>query len=283
MSLEETTFPQTSAAEGKVYRTIRDWVSILRLVREAGPVLVMSRTESAILGRHMNYPRLAADREEVALSCLESDSTGMLQHDFRHWAEGWVWTEVVNGTRIEALEFADELGRGVHKICATEFTDLRAWDGVLRRVRAQATDADELLHLQKTNHLEADERVDETADGLSVTHSWQRLFHAATFHHAVIGVVIPNMASTIGGCFIPGHCYTHGPWVKMETVTGELFFFKPGRIASITPVGVAEAVPGVPTLQLECRDGEDRIMMQVFLCRHTFANQIEELLELRLG
>ena len=278
MNPKKLVYDYTIAVEGDVYRTMTEWSRLLGLLRELGPVLMVSRTESAILGRHLVYPRFEFVNNNIATSCLSSDSLGMLQHNLALWEEGWVWKESVDGVSIEAFEFADLLGRGVHKVCATESTDLRAWEQVVREACTHASDAFDLLHLRKTNHLDVDTRIDEVSERHAVTQRFLDLFNAAGVRAAVIGIVIPNPASTIGGCFVPSRIQLDGPWVKMETATGELFFFKPCRISEIVPVGLSQTIPGVPTFQLDCLDSEGDSVFQMFLCQDALAKEIEELL-----
>ena len=99
------------------------WPSLLAEIASFGKVLAISRNAYAVLGWIKEYPEVQSG------PCEDRGQTvdGSLEFDFACWRQTAAVVETRPGGWLYAVEFLDQRGEVIHKICLTEQSDFEAF------------------------------------------------------------------------------------------------------------------------------------------------------------
>jgi len=106
------------------------WLDILQALEVCGPVMALTRNETAVHEKDGIYRNLS-QQGPVGL-CVNPDID--LRLFFQHWHAGYAVTEPGRGSAaLLSLQFYDAAGVAVHKVYARPATDMQAWHALVAR------------------------------------------------------------------------------------------------------------------------------------------------------
>ena len=106
------------------------WLDILQALEACGPVMALTRNETAVHEKDGIYRNLT--QEGPIGLCVNPDID--LRLFFMHWHAGYAVTEPGRGGVLaHSLQFFDAAGVAVHKVYARPATDLQAWKSLVER------------------------------------------------------------------------------------------------------------------------------------------------------
>lgn len=115
-----------------VQRLQGPWPELIRGVGKLGPVMALTRNDSVVHERHGTYGELSVDGHVGLIVGEDID----LRIFFSPWTHGFAVVEDTRAGPRRSLQVFDGAGRAIHKIYATEATDMAAFDGLVARFLA---------------------------------------------------------------------------------------------------------------------------------------------------
>ncbi len=99
------------------------WPSLLAEISSFGEVLAISRNAYAVLGSIHEYPEVQTGPCENRGQTVDES----LEFDFACWRQAAAVVEARPGGWLYAVEFLDQRGEVIHKVCLTEHSDFEAF------------------------------------------------------------------------------------------------------------------------------------------------------------
>lgn len=191
--------PVGPEAQGRVCRLKSDWDDLLDVLPRLHSSAVVFRNRQAIHCHGGRFPAVHRSGEKVFYS--EGHRGMSLQTD--HWAEAWWYEEERHGMRVPCVEIADEMGRGLLKICYRYQSDAAEDEACLQELVESEGDAWDLLHVQRSNLMRCDPRQSERlARGPLI--DLLRDFHAEAMAAGTeVGLIMPHGAQTTWDLLCP--------------------------------------------------------------------------------
>ncbi len=122
----------TAQAAGGVERLRGPWPEIIAALGAVGPVMALTRNDAVVHERHGTYGELSLQGHVGLIVGEDID----LRIFFGPWAHGFAVAETVKSGHRLSLQFFDAQGHAVHKIYATDETDMAAFAALAVRFRA---------------------------------------------------------------------------------------------------------------------------------------------------
>lgn len=153
---------------GKNVRLAGDFKKLMTEVETAGRVMALTRNDVLVHEKTGQYQNLSLHGNMgLALGVID------LRLFFSHFVYGFaVWENTQSGER-QSLQFFNATGQAVHKIYATEDTDLAAFAALTERYRA-ADDVPPLV-INQTESVDDLLTTPETLDVAALVKDWQAL------------------------------------------------------------------------------------------------------------
>lgn len=167
LGVSEAELLATRLGDG-VARLQDPWPKIIAAMGKAGEVMGLTRNEAVVHERHGTYGELSLDGHVGLIVGEDID----LRIFFGPWAHGFAVTEETKTGPRHSLQFFDGTGRAVHKIYATEKTDMAAFQAIAETFRAAEQSADLAI---KPAAAKAPSRPDAEIDAATLRSEWAAL------------------------------------------------------------------------------------------------------------
>ncbi len=123
-----------------VVRLRGPWPEIIGAMGKAGEVMALTRNDSVVHERHGAYGELSVEGNGHVGLIVGEDID--LRIFFGPWAHGFAVSEDTKAGPRSSLQFFDAAGRAVHKIYATEKTNISAFQAIAEIFRATEQSAE---------------------------------------------------------------------------------------------------------------------------------------------
>ncbi len=114
----------------------RNWGDVILSLPALGPVMALTRNDSAVHERHGAYGEVSVNGAMGLVLGEDID----LRLFLNRWRFGFAVREATDHGERRSLQFFDGAGQAVHKVYATEKTNMTAFDGLVRDFTASQQD-----------------------------------------------------------------------------------------------------------------------------------------------
>lgn len=144
------------------------WGDVIKALPSVGPVMALTRNDDCVHERHGAYGEVSVNGAMGLVLGEDID----LRLFLNRWRHGFAVREMTGHGERRSLQFFDGAGQAVHKVYATEHTDMAAFDKLVARFTA--SDQDMPLTIEAPKAAPAG-RADETIDVAGLREAWSKL------------------------------------------------------------------------------------------------------------
>lgn len=144
------------------------WGDVIKALPTLGPVMALTRNDDCVHERHGTYGEVSVNGAMGLVLGEDID----LRLFLNRWRHGFAVREATGHGERRSLQFFDGAGQAVHKVYATEHTDMAAFDKVVGQFTA--ADQDMPLAIEAPKAAPAG-RADDAIDVAGLRDAWSKL------------------------------------------------------------------------------------------------------------
>lgn len=145
----------------------KNWGEVVQALAELGPVMALTRNDNAVHERHGTYGGVSLNGHVGLVLGEDID----LRLFLNRWRFGFAVREATDHGERRSLQFFDRGGQAMHKVYATEHTDMAAFDALVSRFTGEQ---DKSLTIEAEKPAPAG-RPDSAIDTDGLRDAWRKL------------------------------------------------------------------------------------------------------------
>lgn len=153
-----------------------DWGELVTRLGELGPVMALTRNESAVCEKDGVYKNIQINGDTGMVLGRDIDLRLFLQH----WHVGFAVEQENRGRLLRSLQFFDRAGTAVHKVYLREDSDIEAWQLLRDEYVSPDQRSQQDVELPPP---EFPEKPDRSVDVESLRAAWRDLRDTHDFRH----------------------------------------------------------------------------------------------------